>query len=96
MFGSQLLTQVLREPTGGGSLVDVLFVNRGSVGDVVVGGSLGQRDHKISEFSIVCEEGHQNFHLRLPVGGKILALFRTLIDRVSPEGQRVPGRLDML
>lgn len=48
-----LLTQLVRESTGGGSLVDVLFVNRGLLGDVVVG--WWQRDHKMSEFSIVCE-----------------------------------------
>lgn len=48
-----LLTQLVTESTGGGSLVDVLFVNRGLVGDVVVG--WWQRDHKMSEFSIVCE-----------------------------------------
>lgn len=48
-----LLRQLVREPAGGGALVDLLFVNRGLVGDVVVGGSLGRRNHKMSEFSIV-------------------------------------------
>lgn len=89
-----LLRQLVREPAGGGALVDLLFVNRGLVGDVLVGGSLGQRNHKMSEFSIVVK------YRRVPElppwtsSGQTLALFRTLIDRVSPEGQRGPGTLD--
>ena len=35
------LTQLVSEPTKGGAFLDLLFTNRGLVGDVVVGGHLG-------------------------------------------------------
>ncbi|XP_042743410.1 uncharacterized protein LOC122188845 [Lagopus leucura] len=48
------LTQLVREPTRGGALLDLLFANReGLVGDVKVGDCLGQSDHEIVEFSIL-------------------------------------------
>ena len=41
------LTQLVREPTRDGAQLDLLFVNReGLVGDVMVGGHLGQSDHE--------------------------------------------------
>ena len=44
------LTQLVREPTRGGALLDLLFNNReGLVGDVEV----GQSDHGIVEFSVL-------------------------------------------
>lgn len=61
-------------------------MNKGLVADVVVGGSLGQRDHEMSEFSIVGEVKRGTRTSTLDSGRQILALFRTLIDRVSPEG----------
>lgn len=64
-------------------------MNKGLVGDVVVGGSLGQRDHKMSEFSIVGEVKRGTRTSTWDSGGQILALFRTLIDRVSPEGKGI-------
>ncbi|MCQ4179287.1 hypothetical protein FK518_27320 [Klebsiella pneumoniae] len=48
------LMQLVREPTRGGALIDLLFTNReGLVGDVKVGHCLGQSDHEIVEFSIL-------------------------------------------
>ncbi|RMB99766.1 hypothetical protein DUI87_23768 [Hirundo rustica rustica] len=50
------LSQLVGEPTRGGTMLDLLFANRdGLVGDVVVGGRLGQSDHEIIEFSIFGE-----------------------------------------
>lgn len=40
------LAQLVREPTGEGALMDLLFVNReGFVGDVMTGGHFGYNDH---------------------------------------------------
>ena len=48
------LTQLVREPTRGGALLDLLFTNsEGLVGDVKAGDCLGQSDHEIVEFSIL-------------------------------------------
>ena len=48
------LTQLVREPTRGGALLDLLFTNReGLAGDVKAGDCLEQSDHEIVEFSIV-------------------------------------------
>ena len=50
------LTQLVREPTRRGALLDLLFTNReGLVGDVEVGSCLGQSDYKMEEFSILSE-----------------------------------------
>ncbi|KAK4810498.1 LOW QUALITY PROTEIN: hypothetical protein QYF61_004278 [Mycteria americana] len=52
------LTQLVREPTRGGALLDLLFTNReGLVGDVVVGGRLGLSNHDMTEFSIRGKKG---------------------------------------
>ena len=53
--GDNFLTQLVREPTREGALLDLLFVNRGLVDDVAVRGRLGHRDHEIIEFSILRE-----------------------------------------
>ena len=42
--GDNFLTQLVREPMRGSNILDLLFVNRESlVGDVKVGGHLGQK-----------------------------------------------------
>lgn len=47
------LSQVPSEPARKDALLDLLFVSReGLVGDVMVDGCLGRRDHKIVEFTI--------------------------------------------
>ena len=46
--------QLVREPTRGAALLDLLFTNREClVGDVEVGGCLGQSDHDVVQFSIL-------------------------------------------
>ena len=48
------LTQLVREPTRGSALLDLLLTNReGLVGDVKAGDCLGQSNHRIVEFSIL-------------------------------------------
>jgi len=52
--GDNFLTQMVREPTRGSKLLDLLLVNReGLVRDVNVGGCLGQSDHEMIDFSIL-------------------------------------------
>ena len=46
--GDNFLTHLVREPTRGNKILDLLFVNRGGlVGDVEVGGHQGHSDHEI-------------------------------------------------
>ena len=48
------LTQLVREPTRGAAPLDLLFaIGECLVGDVEVGGCLGQSDHEMVEFSIL-------------------------------------------
>ncbi|GAB0203778.1 hypothetical protein GRJ2_002843400 [Grus japonensis] len=50
------LTQLVSEPTREGAPLDLLFANReGLVGDVMIGGHLGHRDHEMIEFLILGE-----------------------------------------
>ncbi|PKU37652.1 rna-directed dna polymerase from mobile element jockey-like [Limosa lapponica baueri] len=50
------LTQLVGEPTKGGTSLDLLFPNKeGLVGDVVVGGHLELSDHEMVKFSILSE-----------------------------------------
>ncbi|PKU47346.1 adaptin ear-binding coat-associated protein 1 [Limosa lapponica baueri] len=50
------LTQLVGEPTRGGTSLSLLLTNReGLVGDVVVRGSLGLSDHEMVKFSIIRE-----------------------------------------
>ena len=47
-MGGNFLTQLVRELTRGSNILDLLSVNReGLVGDVKVGGCLGQSDHEM-------------------------------------------------
>lgn len=56
LLREQLLSQLVSEPTRGGTMIDLLFANRdGLVGDVGAGGHLGHSDHKIIKFSIFGE-----------------------------------------
>ena len=53
-MGDNFLVQLVRKPMRGAALLDPLFTNRdGLVGDVEVGGCLGQSDHDMVEFSIL-------------------------------------------
>jgi len=54
--GDHFLTRLVKEPTRGSKILELLFVNReGLVGDVKVGCRLGQSDHKMRDFSILAE-----------------------------------------
>ena len=54
--GDNFLTQLVKEPTRGSKILDLLFVNReGLVGDVKVGGHLGHSDPEMLDFSILVE-----------------------------------------
>ncbi|RMC20151.1 hypothetical protein DUI87_00997 [Hirundo rustica rustica] len=81
------LSQLVGEPTRGRTMLDLLFANRdGLVGDVVVGGRLGQSDHEIIEFSIFGEiRRNTNKILTLDFWRADFGLFRRLIQRVPWE-----------
>ncbi|RMC13075.1 hypothetical protein DUI87_10606 [Hirundo rustica rustica] len=65
---NNLLLQLVGEPTRGRTILDLLFANRdGLVGDVVVGGQLGQSDHGIIEFLKFGEIG-RNTYIGFPEG----------------------------
>ena len=54
--GDNFLTQLVKEPTKGNKILDLLFVNReGFVEYVKVGGRLGHTDHEMLDFSFVVE-----------------------------------------
>lgn len=58
------LLQLLSEPTGGDTMLDLLFVNKDRlVGNVVVGRHLGHSDHEIIEFSILVTSGGTSIRL---------------------------------
>ncbi|TRZ20521.1 hypothetical protein HGM15179_006655 [Zosterops borbonicus] len=78
------LLQLVGEPTRGGTMLYLLFTNRdGLVGDVVVGGQLGQSDHEIREFSIIGEiRKYTNKTLTLDFQREDFGLFKRLIQRV--------------
>jgi len=69
---NNFLMQMIREPMRGAAPLDLLFTNReGMVGDVEVGGCLGQSDHDMVEFSIlggIRRGEQQNCYLGLPEG----------------------------
>lgn len=70
-----------------GTPLDLLFTNReGLVGDVVVGGYIGYRDHEMRELlilgdiiKVVSKISTLNFHR------VVICLFRTLVQRVPWE-----------
>ena len=85
--GDNFLTQLVKEPTRGSKILDLLFVNReGLVGDVKVGGRLGQSDHEMLDFSILAEP--QRGVSRTATSDFQRAdfnLFRTVVERVPWE-----------
>ena len=78
------LMQMIREPTRGAAPLDLLFTNReGLVGDVEVGGCLGQSDHDMVEFSILGGVRRGNSKTAtLSALRKSFELFRRLVGRV--------------
>ncbi|KAK4826886.1 hypothetical protein QYF61_012074 [Mycteria americana] len=81
------LTQLVSEPTREGAPLDLLFVNReGLVGDVMVGGCLGQSDHEMIEFSILGEVRRGvSRTATLDFQRADFGLLRRLVDRVPWE-----------
>lgn len=63
--------QLVGEPAGGGTLLDLLFTNIGLMEDVEAGNCFGYSGCKIVEFSILgkVERGQHNCYLGLPEGG---------------------------
>ena len=84
MYGGQLLMQMIREPMRGAAPLDLLFTNReGLVGDVEVGGCLGQSDHDMVEFSILGGGTRGNSKTAtLDFRRADFELFRRLVGRV--------------
>ncbi|RMC09659.1 hypothetical protein DUI87_13445 [Hirundo rustica rustica] len=82
-----VLSQLVSEPTRGGTMLDKLFANRGGlVGDAVVGGHLEHSDHEIIEFSIFGEMRRNiNKTFTLDFQRADFGLFRRLIQRVPWE-----------
>ena len=55
-MGDNFLTQLVKEPTKGSKILGLLIVNREDlVGDVKVGGCLGQSGHEMLDFLILVE-----------------------------------------
>lgn len=81
------MSQLVSEPTRGGTMFDLLFASRdGLVGDVVVGGHLGHSDNEIIEFSIFCEIRRTiSKTFTLDFWRANFGLFRRLIQRVPWE-----------
>ncbi|PKU48935.1 adaptin ear-binding coat-associated protein 1 [Limosa lapponica baueri] len=81
------LTQLVREPTREGALLDLLFVNReGLVGDVMVGGCLGYSDHEMIEFLILREARRGVSRTAIMCFRSAdFGLFKSLLDRVPWE-----------
>lgn len=80
------LTQLVGVPTMRDEWLDLLFTSRGLVDDVVLGVLLGQRDHKMIEFSIpgvVREKVRKTSTLDFRRAD--FGLFRTLIGRIPWE-----------
>ena len=78
------LMQMIREPARAAALLDLLFTNReGLVGDVEVGGCLGQCDHDVVEFLILAGVRRGNSKTAtLDFLRADFELFRRLVGRV--------------
>ncbi|PKU42802.1 rna-directed dna polymerase from mobile element jockey-like [Limosa lapponica baueri] len=81
------LTQLVKEPTRGDALLDLLFTNKEELlGGVEVGGHLGLSDHEMVKFSILSEvrKGFSKT-FTLDFRRADFSLFRTLVGRVPWE-----------
>ena len=85
--GDIFLTQLVREPTRGSKILDLLFVNReGLLGDVKVGGRLGHTDHEMLDFSVLAESRRGvSRTATLDFQRADFNLFRTMVERVPWE-----------
>ena len=78
---------MVREQTRGSKLLDLMFVNReGLVGDVKVGGCLGQSDHEMIDFSTSVEaQRGVSRTATLDFQRAEFGLFQTVVERVPWE-----------
>ena len=85
--GDNFLTQLVREPMRGSNILDLLFVNREDlVGDVKVGGRLGQSGHEMLDFSILVEPWRGVSRIAtLDFWRADFNLFRTMVEKVPWE-----------
>ena len=83
-MGDKFLTQLVKAPTRGSKIQDLLFVNReGLVGDVKVGVHLEHSDHDILDFSILAEPQRRvSRTATLDFRRADFNLFRTMVERV--------------
>ena len=81
------LTQLVSEPTRGGTSLDLLFTHReGLVGDVVVRGRLGLSAHEMIEFAVFGEvKRGANKTTTMAFWRADFGLFRMLVERVPWE-----------
>ena len=79
--------EVVREPKRGKKILYLLFVNRDYlVGDVKVGGHLGQSDHEMLDFSILVESWRGvSRTATLDLQRADFNLLRTMVERVPWE-----------
>ena len=86
-IGDNFLTQLVKEPTQGSKILDLLFVHReGLVGDVKVGGCLGQSDHEMIDFSTSVEaQRGVSRTATLDFQRAEFGLFQTVVERVPWE-----------
>ena len=83
--GDNFLTQLVKEPTRGSKILDLLFVNReGLVGNVKVGGHLGHSDHEMLDFLVEPWRGVSRT-ATLDFQRADFNLFRTVVERVPWE-----------
>ena len=86
--GDNFLTQLVKEPTRRRKILDLLFVNReGVVGDVKVGGHVGQSDHEMLDFLILIVEPQRGVSrtAMLEFQRADYSLFRIVVERVPWE-----------
>ena len=100
-MGDNFLTQVVKEPTSGSTLLELLFVNKEVlVGYVKVGGHLRQSDLKMVDFSVLFEPWRGvSRNATLDFQRADFDLFGTMVEsplESSSGGHGSPGRLGIL
>jgi len=85
--GSKFLTQMVKEPTRGSKILDLLFLNReGVVWNLKAEGRLGHSDHEMLDFSILVEPRRGVIRTAtVDFQRADFSLFRTMVERVPWE-----------
>ena len=78
---------MVKEPTRGSKILDLLFVNRkGLVGDIKVGGFLGQSHHEMIDVLILAEpQRGVSRTATLNLQRADFVLFQSMVERVPSE-----------